>query len=699
MSIANILTGSTYEKVTLLPTCCNSVQCITEDPHYIETNIQALAYTENSNFILFSAPGAVGKSALAHYIAYKTGGIYWDLSKLVVGDHTFLGTMFESVGAERISEYIKGLTSKTTTLVIDAFDEAEMISGNSAILNLISDIYQKANPSETVFLFSRSETANRLTNYMNQAGITYSHYDIDYFNLDQAKLFIHNFLLYRDSEIKASHWDEKYYNSHIAIINDCIAKSLEQLEDSLEQTEDAVQFLGYAPVLETIAISIINEPNLISFLNTLDDNSSHFNTVQSILTRILEREHDKVINALKQKINDIPVSTGFFDNFYSCSDQISRLISFITMDEINTVMPDDCCSKEHYDLLSKKCEEVLHAFTNQHPFITYNTQEEKFDFIGTAFRDYVLANVILNPDIEFLAEEYYSTHHGIQSHLFLKQYLLSNNNRVKSHHFCYLQNALSSKLTTKDKLEIEVIECNEGVHCHFIISEHCGEEFDSAIEENYIVDVSDIGFVFYSITNLTLNAQVKVHIKCTGRDTRIENCNIVCNEIIVDGGNVQFENYNDEETSLSAKRINFTSSGCKFKILGTAPSFSAENIANYPQLYRYVTSQFSNGEMIDIEKFIHMIRSIFIKFRTHSKDMPAKDAEYIDFVILQANHTKKILFDFMYDLGIFFRDKHLYKINLQKMKEYGISMTALNNSDCSQLQHIYNEYIRRSKTN
>ena len=58
--------------------------------------------------------------------------------------------------------------------------------------------------------------------------------------------------------------------------------------------------------------------------------------------------------------------------------------------------------------------------------------------------------------------------------------------------------------------------------------------------------------------------------------------------------------------------------------------------------------------------------------------MPAKDAEFVDYVILQANPSKKKLFDWMYELGIFFREKHLYKIKLDKMKEYRISMTALN---------------------
>ena len=697
MTITDLLKNKEFTSVDSTSSSCNSIQLITKDPHYIETMIKPIALDDSRQFVLFSAPGAVGKSALAKYVAYKTGGLYWDLSKLVIGDNTFIGTIYESVGLEKIDQYIKGLSTQKTALIIDAFDEAEMISGKTALENLLSEINRKANPTGTVFLFSRTETADNISKYLRQNGILFSHYELQYFDTDQARKFIHNFLEFRHNEIKACDWNEQTYSDSKASIDICITKSLEQLSATLSSTDDNNTLIGYAPVLETIAINLLSERNLHKLANQLQNENNLFDTVYTILVRILEREHDKVIQALKLKIEGIDVSDNFFDIFYSKEEQISRLIAFITMDEIDTNLPINCCSPENYDDLRKKCEEVLNTFTKQHPFITYNSEEERYDFIGKAFRDYILAYAVLDSDLEFLAEEYYSRHQGIPSHVFWDQYLLNCDRTVQSHHFRYLQNSYSSKLTTGESYEIEIYGDQENVFCQFIRSNKSTEEFRCSEEEKpFNVCVTDRGFVFNSITNLSFNVigdNSIVHIKNSGRDTNIQNSEIHCRKINIYGNNIVFLNYGSEETELVAEQIEFKDPTFIYTIKGTEPKLSADNHETIPKLHKYFVPYFYKDDDLDINTFIHMMRSIFIKFRTHSKDMPAKDAEFVDYVILQANPSKKKLFDWMYNLGIFFREKHLYKIKLDKMKEYQISMTALNCSDQKQLKYIYDEYI------
>lgn len=697
MTISEILTDREFTTIDVTSTSCDSIQLITEDPHYIKTMIKPIESNDRCQFVLFSAPGAVGKTALAKFVAYKTKGLYWDLSKLVIGDNTFIGTIYESVGLEKIDQYIKGLSTNKTALIIDAFDEAEMISGQNALENLLSEINKKANPAGTVFLFSRTETADNISEYLRQNEILFSHYELQYFNNDQAREFIHNFLKFRHNEIKACEWNERTYSDSKDSIEICITKCFEQLSATLSNPEDKNTLLGYAPVLETIAINLLSERNLHKLANQLQEQNNLFDTVYTILVRILEREHDKVIQALRLKIEGIDVSDDFFDSFYSKEEQISRVIAFITMEEIDTNLPENCCSAENYDDLRKKCEEVLSAFTKQHPFITYNFEEKRYDFIGKAFRDYILAYAVLDPNLEFLAEEYYSRHQGIPSHVFWDQYLLNCNKTVQSHHFGYLQNSYSSKLTTGESFEIEIYGDQEKVFCQFIRSNKSTDEFRSFEEEKpFKVSVTDRGFVFNSITNLSFNVigdNSIVHIKNSGRDTSIQNSEMHCKKINIYGNNIVFLNYGSEETELVAEEIEFKDPTFNYTIKGTAPKLSADNHETIPKLHRYFVPYSDKDDGLDIKTFIHMMRSIFIKFRTHSKDMPAKDAEFVDYVILQANPSKKKLFDWMYELGIFFREKHLYKIKLDKMKEYRISMTALNCSDQEQLKYIYDEYI------
>lgn len=233
--------------------------------------------------------------------------------------------------------------------------------------------------------------------------------------------------------------------------------------------------------------------------------------------------------------------------------------------------------------------------------------------------------------------------------------------------------------------------------CQFIRSNKSTDEFRSFEEEKpFKVSVTDRGFVFNSITNLSFNVigdNSIVHIKNSGRDTSIQNSEMHCKKINIYGNNIVFLNYGSEETELVAEKIEFKDPTFNYTIKGTAPKLSADNHETIPKLHRYFVPYSDKDDGLDIKTFIHMMRSIFIKFRTHSKDMPAKDAEFVDYVILQANPSKKKLFDWMYELGIFFREKHLYKIKLDKMKEYRISMTALNCSDQEQLKYIYDEYI------
>ena len=65
MTISEILKDREFTAIDLVSSSCTSIQLITEDPHYIETMIKPIAPNDSCQFVLFSAPGAVGKSALA----------------------------------------------------------------------------------------------------------------------------------------------------------------------------------------------------------------------------------------------------------------------------------------------------------------------------------------------------------------------------------------------------------------------------------------------------------------------------------------------------------------------------------------------------------------------------------------------------------------------------------------------------------
>ena len=90
---------------------------------YIMPVVEDLVQEKDPKIIIFSAPGATGKSALARYISNAKHALLWDLSKEKIASHSFSGMLLESLGSKEISRFMEGLTTGQATLVVDALDE------------------------------------------------------------------------------------------------------------------------------------------------------------------------------------------------------------------------------------------------------------------------------------------------------------------------------------------------------------------------------------------------------------------------------------------------------------------------------------------------------------------------------------------------------------------------------------------------
>lgn len=71
MTISEILTDREFTTIDVTSTSCDSIQLITEDPHYIKTMIKPIESNDRCQFVLFSAPGAVGKPHLPNLLLTK----------------------------------------------------------------------------------------------------------------------------------------------------------------------------------------------------------------------------------------------------------------------------------------------------------------------------------------------------------------------------------------------------------------------------------------------------------------------------------------------------------------------------------------------------------------------------------------------------------------------------------------------------
>lgn len=130
------------------------------DFKYVQPTYQIAdeALIRRSRYLVIAAPGALGKSAFGLHLAQTKNAMLWDLAKLRLGSNTFIGSVLQAIGAANLADFLSSIDSGETTLVFDAFDEAELHSGWTGIQEFLKEIvsYTKnAKPASVVFLGKR----------------------------------------------------------------------------------------------------------------------------------------------------------------------------------------------------------------------------------------------------------------------------------------------------------------------------------------------------------------------------------------------------------------------------------------------------------------------------------------------------------------------------------------------------------------
>ena len=88
MVLEGIMTGySKCKKYEIGKEVIEYLHYVEKQPFYVAPQFSMIKTTSKLStrypqLVLFSAPGATGKTALAEYLAYTYGALYWNLAKL-----------------------------------------------------------------------------------------------------------------------------------------------------------------------------------------------------------------------------------------------------------------------------------------------------------------------------------------------------------------------------------------------------------------------------------------------------------------------------------------------------------------------------------------------------------------------------------------------------------------------------------------
>jgi hypothetical protein len=92
-----------------------------------------------------------------------------------------------------------------------------------------------------------------------------------------------------------------------------------------------------------------------------------------------------------------------------------------------------------------------------------------------------------------------------------------------------------------------------------------------------------------------------------------------------------------------------------------------------------------------------IVSKIMSCLRKHKKDVPAKDREFIDNEIISQSKLKSNILKFLLLKEIIYIDSyesHLYKLDVDKLAEYGINWVSLGQKELQKFKLLYDEYSK-----
>lgn len=650
------------------------------EPNFNEVPISISTLSNNPRFILFSAPGATGKTALAKHISYIKHGIYWDLPDNKVAEYSLQGALQNAVGAEYLSDFYKSIKNGEEFLVIDAFDEAEAGSGRTGIEFFLRDLDSITKDCNNIcaILMARTESALFIKNYLLNYNIPFIHYEVGYFAEYNAKTYIKNGL-------------EKLNVPITRIVNQCIDAQFKEIERILLE-KDTESFLGYAPVLNALSASYDDERNTLTLLKKITNSENNCQLLKNILDDLLIRERKKFLKALKVKL---PQIKNYSDHIYDKNEQILRLFGKLAYDDENLFVPDiDSCIPIEYH---EEYLEIVNIQLSQHPFIKIIERNGNsiYDFSGTAFRDFVIAYSLSLKDSNDFVQEYINTcNKYCPSQLLVEFYNIFSNANIEGKDIPLMYNSFKAHAQVGDKVSIHINGDSNDCSIIFILEK---DEINLLSLEFNINNLNN-GIYVDQLSNCYIDIDGKLYIGNSKNEARINNSIINCNEIIWKSEKVSIEAYSPGECTLITNSMDYTTDTLprievkidnknNFKIL-------CPNLKGYYKLMPYQVNEDIENKVDEFISFANLIRRIFSCLRSHSKDAPARKIDFIDNRIININEDKKHILNFLLNENILYTDEQdwLYKLNTNKVSEYSINWNNVREGDFSSLEKLYTLY-------
>jgi len=344
---------------------------------------------EQPRFLLISAVGASGKSALANQLSRDTGLPVLDLGKHApVAATTLTGILTTSFAIEDLAGILNGLKSGSYGVIIDGVDEGRSKVNEQSFNAFLDDLIRLSTGSQrtTFVLLGRTQALFDCWFYLIDQNVSTGLASIDPFSREKAVEYIDTF-----GNPPVGGQKPQYEAARDLILT--------KLEGAFSgQASNYLSFIGYPPVLDAIATLLSEERNYHKFSEDIQaggHNEVEATLLYKISAYLLKREKvDKVFpNVVQGLIGEFPaqIQQEISLRAYDIKEQAARLLAY--------------CQGQPYSLevipqagLNLQYEDQIDSFLKDHPFLTGSGRE----FRNAIFEAVCLATIIAGGTAENL---------------------------------------------------------------------------------------------------------------------------------------------------------------------------------------------------------------------------------------------------------------------------------------------------------
>lgn len=660
-----------------------AIKNITDDVFYVSPCLKTLYQTPSPRIMIFSAAGATGKSALAHYLAHTFKCPYWNLALTPVGDSTFYGRLDKRIGRKNVDSFHSKLCVGETALIIDAFDEAEIRRGRSDIALFLDDIIEFSDGIQvpSIILLSRSENALFLQTYLTDHSIPLVHYEIGIIDETNGKKFIQLSL------------KQKGINVTPTVI-DAINSEFENITSYLGDA--ARDFLGYPPVLEALTAVLTHESNTLKLVQSLKKGNGSDKLFEGIMKNLLLREQGKVVDQLKPLWKICSPKFHDWNSIYSCDEQIFNILSYIWFGDF----VEDVESPSIPDSLKESYKNSISTFLPSHPFIK-EVSPSKYDFSGPAFHDYSIAYGLIsqNSVLQDMTREYLGRSERFSPLLAEFYSTMGSKIPISCTDFPYIYssfkaaekndqwttlrifpNETDSVLATISRYDYSESKCVKELKCSI--------KLETTSPTLYLPDIENSFIIFPG--KIVLGSKDATYFS----EVSLKNCIIDCIDLDFKADNILVKDQSEFGSIIYAAHSISVPEKCNIIISNDqALKICSPNIERNYKLRCF----FFNPHSVytgNLNYFSHLVSVICGEFRKNT----ARSKLLINKLYLSDKSSRKYTaFNFLVDYGCIYENGSNYVLSLKKLSELGIKWSSTAQREPTTFPEAFMKYCEWSK--